>query len=496
MNYPGFVGPSYQSQSPVADCEQLINWYPELLETPYGRNRAALYPTPGFSPFVGSAQGIVDVGARAGFEMNGRSFMVIGGGFYELFSNQTVTRWGGVAQDQFQATISSNGAAGNQLLITSGGNAYSFDLGTNTLAPIAALAGLATMGGMVDGYGLVFNGNNSTVYVSDLNDFSSWTTGTNYFQRSIAPDPWRAMVIRRSEIILVGEYTGEVWRDVNANIGQPFAPDLGAVFNAGTSAAWSVRVSDDLVVWLKNTPSGDGTIVAMTGYNPEVISNYGVDTAIAQYRRSSDITDAETLIYSDVGHTFPVFQFPRANATWAFDTAGGNFWHRRGAWNAPLNRFDAWKPRVHWTAFGKHFVGERSTGTIYQMDTTLGTETNGTDGIRRVRVAPPLYAADGQRMWVDRLDLILQAGVGTQTGQGSDPMAMLRSSTDYGQTWGTQRPRAIGKTGKFGTRVFWLRNGSSLNSWVPELTVTDPVPWRIVDADVLGTNIANGRRAA
>ena len=496
MNYPGLIGPSYQSQSPVADCEMLMNWYPERLETPYGRNRAALYPTPGFTPFVGAAQGITDVGCRAGFAMNGRSFMVIGAGFYELFGNQTVTRWGSVTQDQYPATISSNGAAGGQLLITSGRDAYSFVLATNTFAVIGALAGLATMGGMVDGYGLVFNGQNSTVYVSALSDFTSWTIGTNYFQRSIAPDPWRAMVIRRSEIILVGEYTGEVWRDVNAAIGQPFAPDLGAVFNAGTSAAWSVKVSDDLVVWLKNTPAGDGTIVAMTGYNPQRISNYGVETAISGYGRASSVADAETLIYSDVGHTFPVFQFPMANGTWAFDTAGGNYWHQRGAWNAPLNRFDMWKPRIYWHAFGRHLVGERATGTIYQMDSTLGTETNGVDGVRRVRVAPPLYAVDGNRMWVDRMDLELQSGVGTQTGQGANPKIMMESSRDYGQTWGTQRMRAVGGPGQFGTRVFWLRNGSSLKSWVPRLTVTDPVPWRIVDASVLGTNIANGQRAA
>jgi hypothetical protein len=233
----------------------------------------------------------------------------------------------------------------------------------------------------------------------------------------------------------------------------------------------------------------------MTGYNPQTISNYGVDTAIAQYGRASSIADAETLIYSDVGHTFPIFQFPMANGTWCYDTASDGYWHRRGYWNAPLNRFDAWRPRIYWHAFGKHLVGDSRTGTIYQMDSTLGTETSG-EGIRRVRVAPPLYASDGQRLWVDRLDLELQSGVGTQSGQGADPQAMLRISQDYGQTWGTQRMRSVGKAGQFGKRVFWLRNGSSLGSWVPELSVTDPVPWRIVDADVVGTNIANGQRAA
>lgn len=491
--YPGFVGPSYLSQSPVADCEQLMNWYPELLETPYGRSRSALYPTPGFRRLFGAPE-VMDTNCRAGFEMNGRSFTVIGGGFYETFANNTVVRHGDVAQDQYLATISSNGTAGNQLLITSGGNAYSFDLGTNTLAMVAALVGLATMGGIVDGYGLVFNGDNSTVYVSALNDVTSWTIGTNYFQRSIAPDPWRAMVIRRSEIILVGEFTGEVWRDVNAAIGQPFAPDLGAVFNAGTSSPWSVRVSDDLVVWLKNSPAGDGTVVAMRGYVPESVSNYGVDVAIASYKRSSVITDAETLLYDQIGHSFAMVRFPRANATWGLDVGNG-FWHQRGYWNAPNNRFDLWAPRVHWTAFGKHLAGTATSGTISEMDVEVGTETDATS-INRLRIAPPLYTTNGNRLWVDRFELELQSGVGLTSGQGSDPQAMLRISKNYGQSWGTERSRSVGRIGEFNRRVFWLRNGSSLKSWTPELRVSDPVPWRVIDASYLGRNIANSQRAA
>lgn len=492
-SYPGFVGPSYLSQSPVADCEMLMNFYVELLETPYGRSRSALYPTPGLTPFVGFDQGVVDVGCRAGFEMNGRSFAVMGQGFYELFANNSIIKRGTVAANDQLATISSNGVLG-QLLITSGGNAYAYDLNTNVLTQIAALNGLATMGGVVDGYGLVFNGNATIVYVSAVGDVSNYTIGTNFFQRSIAPDPWRAMVIRRSEIILVGEYTGEVWRDVNAGIGQPFAPDLGAVFNAGTSAPWSVKVSDELVVWVKNTPAGDGTIVAMRGYVPEKISNYGVDTAVAGYRRDMALADAETLIYQDIGHTFANVRFPRGNATWTWDTTS-TYWHQRGYWNAPQARFDLWRPRVHWTAFGRNLVGTADSSTIFELDNDVTTEADGTS-TRRVRVAPPLYATDGQRLWCDRLGVELQTGVGTQSGQGQHPQAMLRISNDYGQTWGPQRMRNVGEVGKYGQKVYWLRNGSSLSSWVPELSVSDPVPWRVVDADVLGRNIANLRRAA
>jgi len=34
--------------------------------------------------------------------------------------------------------------------------------------------------------------------------------------------------------------------------------------------------------------------------------------------------------------------------------------------------------------------------------------------------------------------------------------------------------------------VRWSRCGSSEKLWMPEVTVTDPIPWRLSAADVLG----------
>jgi hypothetical protein len=33
MLYPGFVSGSYESQSPFADLEKTVNWYPEPMES-------------------------------------------------------------------------------------------------------------------------------------------------------------------------------------------------------------------------------------------------------------------------------------------------------------------------------------------------------------------------------------------------------------------------------------------------------------------------------
>ena len=223
------------------------------------------------------------------------------------------------------------------------------------------------------------------------------------------------------------------------------------------------------------------------------MSSYAVETAIAGYARTSTITDAEAVVYSDQGHTFYCLTFPSVEATWVFDLSTG-LWHERGIWDVSSGSYSFWGPRSHCYAFGKHLVTDRTTGRICTMDTSYTTECNG-DLIRRLRVPPPLWlqAGSSRRLFVSRLELLLEPGLGTASGQGVDPQVMMRTSTDL-KTWSNTQLAAAGAQGNFGTRVYWTRLASSDRVWVPEVTVADPIPWRIVGADVEGRHI-QGRDA-
>jgi hypothetical protein len=59
----------------------------------------------------------------------------------------------------------------------------------------------------------------------------------------------------------------------------------------------------------------------------------------------------------------------------------------------------------------------------------------------------------------------------------------LRISRNGGKTWGPERTRSAGRQGDYDTRVIWNRNGDARH-WVPELVVTDPIPWRVTGASV------------
>jgi len=64
----------------------------------------------------------------------------------------------------------------------------------------------------------------------------------------------------------------------------------------------------------------------------------------------------------------------------------------------------------------------------------------------------------------------------------------MRSSANA-KTWGNLREASNGSLGDYDKRVTWYACGSSLNLWVPEITVSDAIPWRLLNADVKGTNI-------
>ena len=64
---------------------------------------------------------------------------------------------------------------------------------------------------------------------------------------------------------------------------------------------------------------------------------------------------------------------------------------------------------------------------------------------------------------------------------GADPQMMLRISNDGGKTWVTEQWRSAGKTGEFSRRVRWNRLGCGRRR-VFEVSVTDPVPWRVTAA--------------
>src|SRR6185369_17606990 len=83
ITLPGFVGPAYQARSIAADCETLVNWGLETIQSPVGKSPAVVWfkPRPGIqAKYTG-----LDGPERAMFSQDGRVFGVFGARLYEFF---------------------------------------------------------------------------------------------------------------------------------------------------------------------------------------------------------------------------------------------------------------------------------------------------------------------------------------------------------------------------------------------------------------------------
>jgi len=482
MEFPSFLGPSNVAQAPNLDQQRLMNWYLERAESPGATARWSCNPTPGVELIA------TDSGAPGRAHIfdpqTQREFAVQGTRFNEIAENGTITNRGTVAIDANPATISLNTVG--ELLITSGRNAYTFILSTNTFAAVAALAGLATMGDTLDGYGLVLDDATSTVRISDLLDFTTWDP-TQFIQRSKAPDPLRAIRAANGYLYLMGAQTGEAWY----NAGEspiPFVFHPSGLMPYGIAAPFSAEIVGAALVWVAATANGQGVVVRTPGLAVEIVSTIALANALNGY---SSLDDGIGDSYEDRGHTFYLLSLGTANATWVHDAAlpASVAWHERGTWIAEMSRFDAWRSAFHAFAFGEHRMLDRTSGAVYRMGPSFGVDA-GDRPIRRVRRSPALVS-ENRLLYYPAFELDLESGLGaTGTGQGSNPQVMLRMSNDNGKTWGSEVLRSAGKLGEYETRVRWLRCGAARRR-VFEVSVTDPIPWRLTNAYLPGFERAN-----
>jgi hypothetical protein len=88
----------------------------------------------------------------------------------------------------------------------------------------------------------------------------------------------------------------------------------------------------------------------------------------------------------------------------------------------------------------------------------------------------------GLRQFLDRLEFLIEAGVGLDDGQGSDPQMILRISRDGGNTWGPEKAISMGVGGAYDTRAIASLLGSYRDGalWV---RITDPVFAALIGAE-------------
>ncbi len=474
--WPAFIGGTNPVQSMIFDSERATNLYVERATVKTLGGDAMLVPTPGFTtvatvPEVGG-RGLVSIGNPL------RMFGAVGMTIYEFDGALNPTSLGSVTVNSQPVQWAYNGIVGGQLGIASGGAFSYIDLATNTQNfPAMPTGANFSHLGFAGGFGILLQSTTGKVFLSALNDLSSWSAG-QFFRRSLFADPVVAMFVDSNNLIwLLGTETFEVWYNTGTGT-QPWAPLTGLVGPYGIAAPFAFALSAAGNMWVSRNKEGIGEVVSTRGGIPQSISPYGVANAIDNLIRTTQTADMEILPYHMQGHTFANIALPTANTTYTVDLES-SAWATRGKWDPVLNRFGLWGPRAHCVFNGKHYIADRSTGIIAEMDPAVATELDGT-GIVRERISPPLVN-EGKRQPIDQIEVHMGVGLAPQSGQGSNPVALLAMSDDGGMTYGNNRQAGFGRVGQYKKRVYWTRCGAGPQS-VAKVRITDPALSPIVDA--------------
>ena len=476
----GFVGGSYSLQDIAADCQSAINLFPQSDESGFGKSAIIQLPTPGTRAFATAPS---SGAGRGTFTFNGRTFAVSGTILYEALSSGSTASLGSLSSDGMPVSWAANPT---QLIIASGGIVYCLVLATNALSVVTALSGIDIIQiGYSDGFFLALVRNGIGFYISAPEDGTTWDLG-NFSDVSVYAENVLAMIIDHREPWFFGSKRSQPYYNSGA-ANTPYVPISGGFVEEGIIAPFSVTQIDNSIFWLGGSADrGAGIAWRANGYTPTRVSNHAIEFAIQSY---AVISDAVAYSYQDQGHAFYVLCFPTANVTWVYDVATQQ-WHQRASGAQAQN---AHTSMAHTYNFGKHLVCNAVTGDLNELSNTVYTDV-GEQIIYRVRRAPHV-STEQQWIFHSQLQVDVEVGLGpippltNPDGSPRGPRMNLRWSDDGGKTWSNYYPKDCGQSGQYKKRVLWRRLGKSRDR-VFEVSMSDPIPWRIVDAYLLASGEA------
>lgn len=489
MSRFGLVGGSYQAQAYSADAQTCMNLMVEKDESGAGKNELVLVNTPGLSLPIYQ---LPDSPLRGEWQVQTpnsiqRAFAVAGSTLFELFSNGTFANRGAVANNGLPVSFASSNI---HLVIASGGQGYCLTLATNVLTgPIATIAGTVQVK-YIDDFFAALIGNSAQFFISAVGDGTSWNPADTAIV-SVFADNVVSMDVLGRYLCFFGKKKSVCYYDSGAIF--PFDVVPGGFTAQGSAATFGIVPADNTLfgIWLEE--NGQGVAFRLNGNIFQRISTHAIELAWQGY---STISDAIGYSFQENGHTLIHWYFPTANKSWRYDVSTG-LWHEAAFWNN--GAFSAHRSNCHIFAFGKHLVGDPLSGNIYQMATPaadgLGGWNFSTDfgnPIRRVRRSPYVGVA-GFWNYFNSLEILADTGLGPNiplvdgSGNPRGPQLMIRWSDDGGHNWSNGRTLDMGQIGKFSKRMITRRLGRVWGSIarIFEISFTDPVPLRIVDADLV-----------
>lgn len=523
MEIPIF-GIGQQGKSPVVTSQKKVNVYFEIQRDP-DRSLITAYGTPGLkSPLVTFG----DLPIRGMITVNNLIYIVHRGTLYSVNNAGTKTTLGVLNTTQGFVDMTYNGT---EILMVDGTNGYIYNVTYNTFFQVSLVSSgttttttankLVDSGGAFDTDGtkagmVVFNttdGTRATITAIDSattlsidtdimasgedyeigeDDFPDGATtcdfldgyflvelggffyisgsylgmawdATEFANAETSPDGIVRLFVDHSEIILFGDNTTEYWGN-SGNTDFPFTRVQGTSDEWGLAAKLSVTKFNNSYMYLAQNTLGEVMLVISSGYIPAPIEDYEFHSKINEY---DTVSDARSYSYMLGGHPMYVIHFPTQGTSWLYDGSTGIISELKSK-GLERHRSD-----LHVNFLKKNYVSDFQTGTLYQLDKDT-YEDNGETILRLLRSKHD-HNKNHTEVIVDRVEVLMESGVGLANGQGEDPKLMFRTSKDKGRTWSGEMTSTIGKQGEYDEpRCLFDDLGSSRN-FTYEISMSDPV---------------------
>lgn len=455
-----FATQSYKHDSLRLSAQRCKNFFAER-QPPDAKSEVAVLGCPGISDFATCGSGPV----RGFVEMNEIVYTVSGGTLFSIAETGVATARGSTITGAGVVSMDTNG---EQISIVNGANGYIYtEAGGLQLVtdPDFHAANTTTF---ADSFFIHDRIGTNEFFISDVYDGVSYS---DFFASAEWQQDQLLAVTSHSDLLfLLGKSSIEKWA-ISGAANFPYQRLKGASLRRGMIAPHAFALDESSIYLL-----GDDRIAYRLVGNQGRFSTHALETEWQRYPVDDEI-NAFTFTFN--GHKLCYFNFVRANVTFGFDASTG-LWHERESRDQNNNSLGRWRANCAIGAYGKVLVGDAFTGRIGYLDNKVYTEFGNT--IHGELVSPPIHAA-GRRASMPWFELEVESGVGLASGQGSAPRMMLDISDDGGHTWdGPQEWASMGAAGDYRTRLAWDRLGSFDETRHLRLTVSDPVPRKIMGA--------------
>lgn len=453
-----FLGDQSKNRIARINDQQTINFEPKL-QKPNAKTTLSLNSTPGLSLISTAGDGA----CRSNWKKwNNDIYYVNGTKLIKVDSSNAVTTVGTILTTGGWCQMASGR---NYLMLVDGLYGYTYDGTTFAQITDADFPSSPTHCAYLDSYFITNKGDSDRFYISDTENPTSWNP-LNFATAEASPDDILAVGATNKDLYLFGETTTQPYYN-SGNADFPFDP-YQEVIQIGIHAKHSIARGVNGFFFLASNEDGDAFVVNLRGFQAQMVSD---DELNWQINTLDSTTDAIGSLFRHNGTTWYELTFPQSDITYVLNVDTGG-WHRRKSHGIGRHRASGFG-----YLNGKVLCGDYNNTNFYELDYNSYTDNGGViERTRRTQV----ISVDQRDLIFHELVLDMETGVGLNTGQGSDPIIIMRYSDD-GKTWSNWLSASVGKIGEYKTRAKWMKLGASPNRTF-EIQMSDPVSCQIFNA--------------